>query len=156
MRFVTLFRSLVATRRFGLLHLRAVSGPTRLDCLGGQCGLCCRAFKDVMVERSEAAPLVQLKIVKEVEGTILMKQSATACAALHDNFCSVYEVRPRSCRDYPWYNIEGKLYFDRGCPSIRFDADGCPDIDSIRRWEWYLRDQSRFVQELLTLLCRTW
>lgn len=78
------------------------------DCL--QCANCCKTtgplFTDRDVER--IAKFFRIKpskfeeqyLLRDDDGDLVLQQ--TPCAFLGaDNYCSIYEVRPKACREYP-------------------------------------------------------
>jgi Fe-S-cluster containining protein len=78
-----------------------------------------------------------------------------SCALLKGNLCTVYDDRPRGCREYPWYNIGGKLYYDKGCPGIRSGLDERPPVDSIAQINAYF-PYSIWLQRFLIFAFRVW
>lgn len=79
-----------------------------IDCL--QCANCCKTtspiFRDIDIERAAGhlgiSPSVFLEkyLQLDEEGDYVLQSSP--CAFLgEDNFCSIYEHRPRACREYP-------------------------------------------------------
>lgn len=135
---IRVLRNLVAGRRAGLLRLRRADSPVRLECLREKCGLCCKVLGGTHVEPSEVAKLSKFNVLERAgEGARLACDSGK-CRALTEGVCSVYEFRPRGCRDYPWYNIDGQLYYDAGCPGMKRGVDGRPDASLIRPVREYL------------------
>lgn len=78
------------------------------DCLS--CANCCKTtspiFKDKDIERiarhfgMRPAELVQRYLHIDEDGDYVLNESP--CAFLDaDNYCTIYEVRPKACRDYP-------------------------------------------------------
>lgn len=79
-----------------------------IDCL--QCANCCKTtspiFRDVDIERLSKrlklspAQFVDNYLQLDHEGDYVL-QSSPCVFLLDDNKCSVYEDRPKACRDYP-------------------------------------------------------
>lgn len=80
----------------------------QLDCL--QCANCCKTtspiVRDIDIDRLakflriKPAQLVEQYMYLDAEGDYVM--NAAPCPFLgKDNCCSVYEARPRACREYP-------------------------------------------------------
>lgn len=78
------------------------------DCL--QCANCCKTtspiFRDIDIERIadhlglRPAELVDRYLQLDEEGDYVLR-SAPCVFLGEDNYCSIYEVRPRACREYP-------------------------------------------------------
>lgn len=157
MNWFEIIRSAVVARGHGLLRLRRVTKPTRLDCLGERCGLCCKVFgRAIAVDRGEAVRLVQIHAAVERAETTTLKHKGASCSLLTNNLCSIYLDRPRACREYPWYLLNGRLYYDAGCPGMRFDYGELPDPISLRPFDWYLDRMPAALQRLLTLIVKIW
>jgi len=78
------------------------------DCL--ECANCCKSISPIIYEKDidRIARKLKIKPAKfteeylkiDEEGDYVFKK--TPCPfLLPDNYCSIYEVRPKSCRDYP-------------------------------------------------------
>jgi Fe-S-cluster containining protein len=80
----------------------------RTDCL--ECGNCCRTTGPLFTENDIGRISRHLKIKpsdfittylkRDEDGDMVLQQ--VPCAFLGaDNYCSIYEVRPKACREYP-------------------------------------------------------
>ncbi len=80
----------------------------RTDCL--QCANCCKTtgplFTDKDVERiskhlkMKSSQFEMQYLRRDEDGDLILQQ--TPCTFLGvDNYCSIYEVRPKACREYP-------------------------------------------------------
>jgi Fe-S-cluster containining protein len=156
MRLMRALQVMWTSRRAGLLRLREAQGPTRLVCLGVNCGLCCRVLGGANVEPGEAAPFRSLKVLQSEGASLQLKCAGLKCALFREGRCSAYEIRPRACREYPWYNVGGKLYYDVGCPGIRTDADDRPDVNTLRRVEEYLEMFPGIIRASVVRLLTVW
>lgn len=83
----------------------------QMDCL--ECANCCKTtspiFRDVDIDRLaqhlgiRPAQLVEQYLYLDKEGDYVLHNSP--CPFLGaDNYCSVYEARPKACREYPHTN----------------------------------------------------
>ncbi|HKL38847.1 MAG TPA: YkgJ family cysteine cluster protein [Bacteroidales bacterium] len=81
---------------------------TRIDCLS--CANCCKSISPILYDRDinriakklriKPSEFTQQYLRVDEDGDYVFRQ--TPCPLLMpDNYCSVYEARPRSCRDYP-------------------------------------------------------
>lgn len=95
----------------GIVHSLHEAAFEKIDCL--ECANCCRTtspiFTDRDIDRLSARFRIRpsLFIVKYLklddEGHYVLQQ--VPCPFLgEDNYCSVYEDRPRACREYPHTN----------------------------------------------------
>lgn len=83
----------------------------RLDCL--ECANCCKnlgpliTYNDIekMASFLKTRPslLVEKYFIKDEDGDIVFK-SMPCPFLLSDNYCSIYEARPKACREYPHTN----------------------------------------------------
>ena len=152
---IKLFWTICRARQSGLLRLKKATEPTSVECLGGECGLCCSVMGgDVVVTPDELTHLPP-NTTERIGDVIILKSTAGVCNQLLDKKCSCYGVRPTGCREYPWYSIGGELFFDSGCPGIRHDLDERPNIRSISSIERFL-PTNRIARSLLILLFRVW
>lgn len=91
-----------------LFHAAHESVFSELDCL--QCANCCKTtspiFRDIDIDRIarhlgiRPSELTSRHLRIDEDGDWVLQQSP--CTFLReDNTCSIYDVRPRACRDYP-------------------------------------------------------
>lgn len=149
------FGAILASRKMGLLRLRPADQPMRLVCLGGDCGLCCREMAGGVVVAAEEKSQLPVEAIEEFATTSVLKSGCDGCVLLENNYCSQYQNRPKSCRDYPWYNINGQLFFDKGCPGIKFDQDERPNVKTIVSINQYL-PMAAVWQRMLCSVFRIW
>lgn len=146
--------AVMRTRYSGLLRLRKANIPTRLVCHGGDCGLCCKVMGPVTVLENERTHLPINATIK-IGDVYCLKDTKGKCDQLKDNYCSCYNVRPLSCREYPWYNINGILYYDSGCPGINHDVDERHLVHNISLIDDYL-PTSKIIRRFLIHLFKVW
>ena len=127
----------------------------RLQCLGSACGRCCSVMGGGVAVRGPEAAQLQPSAIRHCGASSLLRDNNGACALLKNNVCSYYKARPRGCQEYPWYNIAGQLYYDKGCPGIRFDYDDRPIVGAITSAERYFQC-SKWVRLLLLFIFRLW
>lgn len=127
----------------------------RLECKGGDCGLCCRVTGgDVVVTASEALKLPFDSVIRTPK-IIIMKSIQGQCSQLKNARCDCYDARPQGCHEYPWYRIAGVLHFDSGCPGIRFDLDQRPPVETLSDIGLYL-PAPKPIQQFLKIIFRLW
>jgi Fe-S-cluster containining protein len=91
-----------------LFHTKHVSEFKKMDCL--TCANCCKTtspiFRDADIRRIskhlriKESKLIQDLLIMDDEGDYVLKKSP--CNFLSsDNTCSIYDVRPLACREYP-------------------------------------------------------
>ena len=148
----TLIKAVLRARRNGLFYLVAVTGPTHFVCLADKCAKCCKTIGIPVVTLLEAEKIICEKIVKDKDAMFLESKDGVCCM-LKDGLCSIYPDRPKGCREYPWYNIDGRLYYDAGCPGIGHDKDECPRIDDIQPFENFFPNIPNFVFRLIRRIC---
>lgn len=98
-------KSSILDKKFHPLHDKYMA---KIDCL--DCGNCCKsispAVKDTDITRLskylkiKPSDIVTKYFVLDEEGDYVFRNQP--CPFLgYDNFCSVYDARPRACREYP-------------------------------------------------------
>jgi len=147
-----LLKTVFNARSKGLLRLKPATEPIRLDCLAEKCAKCCINLGSPVVTPAEAEKIDAAKIFKYKNANFIKSDDCTCCL-LKDNLCSIYPDRPSGCREYPFYNIDGKLYYDAGCPGIKKDKDGRPDINQIKPFERFFPNSSKFTLWLIKKIC---
>ena len=153
---MTLLTTIWRARRAGLLRLRPADKPLRLDCKGGECGLCCEVTGGgVIVTESEALRLPAQTLQRQGR-VIVIKSDKGACCLLRNTICTAYADRPQGCREYPFYNLGGRLYYDFGCPGIRYDSDGQPPVASISPAERFFSELGSIRKRLVIWILRMW
>jgi Fe-S-cluster containining protein len=148
----TLIKAIKKARANGLLHLRVADEATRLDCLGAKCAKCCNNLGSPLVSSEEAGNIDPAALSKNKDA-IFIRSTDSACSLLKEGLCSIYQFRPSGCGEYPWYNIDGALYFDEGCPGIKHDVDERGDPASIQPFENFLPDTPKFAIRLIKKIC---
>lgn len=149
-----LIKAVFKARRNGLLRLTAADKPVRLDCLADKCALCCKTLGSPVVTEQEAENLDCTSIVKTKHG-MFIKSKGSVCSLLKEGLCSCYPNRPKGCREYPWYNIDGQLYYDIGCPGIKYDKDQRPAVNDIQPFENFFLPTPGPVIRLIRKICQT-
>jgi Fe-S-cluster containining protein len=154
---LALLSAVLRGRWNGLLRLRPATQPVGFECLREACGLCCSCFGGGVVVNGAEARALPIHSVKVTRGgTVLRAESNGRCALLSANLsCTAYDVRPQGCREYPWYRVSGELYFDSGCPGMRFDRDDRPKVAELRAVEGYLTVAAPLRRAILALF-RVW
>ncbi len=80
----------------------------KIDCLS--CANCCKTTSPIITEKDieriskhlgiKAAHFINTYLVKDTDGLWMFQK--TPCIFLDDNnYCLIYEVRPKACREYP-------------------------------------------------------
>ena len=144
--------TVLRARRSGLLHLRLAEGAMRLDCLGGRCAVCCELLGSPLVREGELEGFGAENVVQR-GGAVFAKSCSGRCIMLSKGLCSIYQNRPAGCREYPFYNIDGRLYYDAGCPGVRFDRDERPAVEDITRFEQFFPGVPGFAVKLIKWIC---
>ncbi|MBW8036678.1 MAG: YkgJ family cysteine cluster protein, partial [Planctomycetes bacterium] len=147
-----LVTSVMKARARGLYHLVPADKPTRLDCLMDACAKCCNSIGTPVVTQKEADTIGADSIMKGKD-SMFLKSQGCVCSFLKDGFCSIYAIRPKGCREYPWYNIKGKLYYDKGCPGVKYDIDERPDVSEIQPIENFFPQTPKLVVWIIKKMC---
>jgi len=148
----TLIKAVIKARNNGLLRLTRATGPTRLDCLGEGCAKCCKFLGSPVITAKEAEKIDSQWIVKDKD-QIFIRSEDSVCCALKENLCSMYPDRPKGCVEYPWYNIDGWLYYDSGCDGIKHDEDERPDVNDIQPFENFFPQTPKLIIRLIKKIC---
>ena len=148
---------ILRSRIHGLLRLRPVESNTYFSCLKDKCGLCCKVFSGrVTVAPNEIKRFPNEHLINYKSYTCL-KYKQGQCIYLDKNLCQVYTYRPKSCREYPWYNVQGKLYVDIGCPGVNSDiGNSPPNVSSISPIEDFYTNYPPFVSRIIIRLLKYW
>jgi uncharacterized protein len=108
----------------------------QIDCKA--CANCCRE-PCVNVTRRDIETLARYlhippeQFVKEYtvvdpeDREMILRQTKNGCVFLHDNLCTVYEARPRACREFP-YLVSDQRSLGGRMPSVCKHASICPII----------------------------
>ena len=105
------------------------------DCL--ECANCCKSISPIIIDRDidriakhlkmSPSALADQYLELDSDGDYVFKQ-APCPFLMPDNYCSIYEVRPRACREYPhtdrkrFYQISSLTYKNTFvCPAV-FDV----------------------------------
>ncbi len=148
----TLIKAVIKARRHGLLRLVPATETTRLDCLKDACGKCCMNLGSPVVTPGEAAHIDE-QFIDAKDGVMFIKSNNSVCCLLDEGLCTIYANRPRGCVEYPWYNIDGRLYYDSGCPGIKHDTDQRPAAKDIQPFENFFAGTSKPVVWLIKKIC---
>jgi len=148
-----LIKAIIKARREGLLRLVPATSATYLDCLKDKCAKCCRTLGTPVVTSLEAEKIAAESLLKDKHGRIFTRSENSVCCLLKDGLCSIYSVRPRGCREYPWYNIDGRLYYDSGCPGIKHDGDKRPIVNDIQPLEKFFPLTPQLILRLVKRVC---
>ncbi|WP_350029312.1 YkgJ family cysteine cluster protein [Caballeronia sp. GACF4] len=142
-------------RRAGLLRLREANKKTRFECVGGKCGLCCSVMGGAVVVSNTDSHKLSSGSIESARKVFILKSDEGACGQLVDKGCACYSSRPAGCHEYPWYSIDDKLFFDKGCPGIFHDYDERPDVFSISPIQKYL-PTFYIIQRIMIAVFRIW
>lgn len=147
-----LIKAVKKAKKNGLLRLVPADVPVRLDCLADKCALCCRTLGAPVLTEAEAEK-IPAEIVDRTRTGTFVRSRDCVCCLLKDNLCSLYADRPKGCAEYPWYNIDQKLYYDSGCPGIKFDEDQRPDVGGIQPFENFFGKTAPITLWLIRKMC---
>lgn len=148
----TLIKAVLKARKNGLLRLTPADKPVGFECLAQKCGKCCSNLGSPLVTINEASNIALQNIYTNKYGSFIKSNNST-CTLLKNNLCSIYQNRPKGCREFPFYNISGILYYDAGCPGINFDNDTRPDVKIITPFENFFPKSSKFTLWLIKKIC---
>lgn len=123
----SVIKAVARARSAGLLRIRPADAPLTFACLGKTCGLCCEVTGGAVVDENSPS-CGRAKILAAIGGR---------CHTLSQGQCTIYASRPRGCREYPWYNVGGRLHYDVGCPGFSSGGDDRPEPSTIAPIETY-------------------
>lgn len=127
------FRRFLKTYRYVERRLRAIAEEVQaqIDCLA--CANCCRVATAKLLDRDVERLARHFRLspekfkrefteISEEEGLILRRDPERGCVFLSGNECTVYDVRPASCEDFPHMvrgagSIPSRMwqFIDRAC-----------------------------------------
>lgn len=120
----------------------------RFECTG--CGKCCKGAPGyvwlTLEEMASIADFLKLpfdqftkKYVRQVnqDYSLIEVGDDYACVFLEENRCTIYEVRPKQCRTFPFWgkNLKSKEHWEKlksSCEGIHDEATLIP-LEEIRR-----------------------
>ncbi len=95
-----------------VVHELHTSEFTRTDCL--TCGNCCKTTSPIFTEKDiqRIAKYVKMKehlfistyLERDPEDFYVLKTAPCTFLDLNDNMCTIYDVRPKACNEYPHTN----------------------------------------------------
>jgi uncharacterized protein len=111
---------------------------SRIDCL--QCANCCKTTSPILIDRDidriarrlkmKPSKLIDAYLHLDEDGDYVFRE-APCPFLLPDNYCMIYEDRPRACREYPHTNRKRfhqilKLTYQNTlvCPAVLEVVDG--------------------------------
>ena len=147
-----LIKTVIKARKNGLLHFVPAKDPTHFQCLKDRCHKCCSNLGSPVATPTEAEK-INPDLIQKAEYGMFIKSHDSVCCLLKDGLCSIYENRPRGCREYPWYNIDGRLYCDAGCPGIKHDTDDRPNVEDIQPFENFFPSTPKILIRLIKRIC---
>jgi Fe-S-cluster containining protein len=123
--FFFLFKLFIRASIRGLLKLKKDNDKVYLECLEGKCAKCCKTFNLIYINNNELKSKKSDLMLKFLNKKAYIKGTHQGCSYLsNDGTCSIYDNRPNVCRSYPWYKIDGDIFYDSGCPGIKYCSDG--------------------------------
>jgi Fe-S-cluster containining protein len=147
-----LIKAIIRSRKAGLLHLRPADKMMRLDCLADKCAKCCKTLGGPMATKAETEIIGSASIMKAAHGSFI-KSDGSVCSLLEKGLCSRYPDRPKGCCEYPWYNLNGQLFYDSGCPGIKLDEDGRPDVKEVQPFKNFFPGLPKILVWLIVKIC---
>ncbi len=148
---IKLIGTIIRARKYGLLRLRPVKENLVFECLGDQCGLCCKLLYPTNLEDEKILLLPNLGIQ-----TPKTKSCSSHCVALKEGLCSVYASRPKGCIEYPWYNIDGKVFYDLGCPGFSKGEKNHPKAQDLTPIKSYYNNFPNSVFKFVLFILQIW
>ena len=148
-----LLARIAVLRRSGFLKFRKANEPIRLVCMEERCPKpCCRFLGPPEITVSEGS-LIGMEYVNRKADAYHLKSAECGgcCRWSASGQCLSYHMRPQACKDYPWYNIEGQLFYDAGCPGLIFGVDGRPNVQEVRSFRFYLAGLPKWLQHCVIL-----
>jgi uncharacterized protein len=95
-----------------VVHELHTSEFTRTDCL--TCGNCCKSTSPIFTEKDiqRIAKYLKMKehlfistyLERDPEDFYVLKTAPCTFLDLNDNMCTIYDVRPKACNEYPHTN----------------------------------------------------
>jgi len=117
--FAVTFAVLLASVPPMIKSLRLYRRHDRFRCTS--CGDCCR-IRIIPISREDIRRLeaAGYRDFTAERGEPAMRRVNGRCVFLKDDRCSVYEHRPRVCREFPFFRVYGVGYAERAsfCPAL--------------------------------------
>jgi Fe-S-cluster containining protein len=97
----------------------------RFSCM--MCGTCCR-FRVIPLTKEDVRRLESggHRDFTTKKGELCLKRAMGRCVFSKDDKCSVYELRPAVCREFPFFKVYGIGYAEKAsfCPAMEKLKDG--------------------------------
>lgn len=118
-----------------LFHAQHQPVFDRIDCL--QCANCCKTISPIILQKDveRIAPFLRMKPHTFIEKYCTLDDdkdyvfNSSPCPFLsHDNYCAIYEVRPKACAEYPHTNHKPMKSI---LTLTQKNAETCPAVVSV-------------------------
>ena len=92
----------------------------RFSCLC--CGNCCR-FKVIHMDEGDVERIGKAghkDFYRKVDGETILRRVNGKCVFQRDDKCSIHEIKPEVCRNFPFYKMYGVWWCNRAsmCPAV--------------------------------------
>lgn len=119
----------------GFLQLASVNNQIKFKCL--RCGRCCRLAQIFLLNEDLKTKILKknvetwnsfFKLTRKYDTCVFLEKRDGICS------CSVYDKRPLCCQCYPFFIINGSLYYDTTCPGVGEGMEiSIADLSKIRQ-----------------------
>lgn len=90
---------------------------------------CCKQGSIVLTTIEE---IKNMEVIGELKNGYLSINVMDGCPKLKKNLCSIYELRPKICRDYPLFLRTKTLFIAELCPGIEFIKSDLTKLKEIK------------------------
>ena len=77
---------------------------------------CCRKGH-ILLDKKEIKRVTDISNSNK-EGNLFSLNLESGCPALKEHKCSIHDIKPKTCHDFPIFSVNGGVVFSTKCPAV--------------------------------------